>query len=207
MTSWIRRNRVGLVLLPVAAALAVGASSSRLVHNYLPYEPSSISEGTVGAPVTYVQDWQDRSGHYVRKVSVTVDGIERTTQVQDWDGKDVEATIPKGTTLWRVSLNLDADPDQVLRGCELVVIDTRGREYAFGSHRIEPDNLKLSPCLNAGQGGPEAALVDGAKHQDDEPRPQTWSTVADVLMAQDAVPERVRIWWQLPEVVEIRVNP
>jgi hypothetical protein len=207
VSSWLRRNRLGLVLLPVAAALAVAASSSRYVHNYLPYEPSSVSEGVVGTPVDYAQEWQDRSGKYVRKVAVTVDGITPTTKVVDWDGEDVDAKIPAGTTLWRVSLSLDAAPDQVLRSCKLIVVDTRGREYEFGSRRIQPSNLKISPCLNPGQGGPEAALVDGATHKDEEPRPQTWSTVADVLMAEDSVPAMVRVWWEFPEVIEVPVKP
>ena len=34
--TWLRRNRLGLILLPVALALALAASSSRLVHFWLP---------------------------------------------------------------------------------------------------------------------------------------------------------------------------
>ena len=46
--TWLRRNRWGLILLPVALLLAVAASSSRLVHFWLPYVASDVTTGGVG---------------------------------------------------------------------------------------------------------------------------------------------------------------
>lgn len=205
--SWLRRNKWGLLALPVALLLSVAASSSRVVTLWWPEGPHAVQSGAVGEPVRLTQDWQDRSGHYVRDVTVTVTGIERTTSLRNWDNEDEPATVPDGTTLWRVSLDVAADPDQVLRGCQLEVIDTLGREYAYSALHVKPARFKTSPCLNSGEAGPLEALLPGETHVDDEPRPETWSTVADVVLAEDAVPATVRIWWDYPEVIEVPVTP
>ena len=74
--TWLRRNRLGLILLPVALTLALAASSSRLVHFWLPYVASDVQKGTVGAPVHLEQEWIDHAGTHTRSVEVTIHGID-----------------------------------------------------------------------------------------------------------------------------------
>lgn len=205
--TWVRRNRLGLILLPVALALAVAASSSRLMTFWYPFGPHDVTSVGVGEKAHLTQEWMDRAGTWTREVTVTVDSVEPTTVVRDYDNHDVDATIPKGTKLMRVSMSLAAKPDQVLRSCSLVIIDTQGREYPFSTGHIKPSSAKSDACQNPGEGGPEAALVRGKGHVDEEPRPETWSSVADVLMAADAKPATVQIWWDTPEAIEVRLTP
>lgn len=201
--TWVRRNRWGLVLLPVAVVLAVLASSSRMVHFWYPYGPHDVQSGAVGEQVHLSQDWQDRSGRYVREVDVTVTSVEPTTMIRDWDDQDVPGQGPAGTRLWRVALEMRAPTDAVLFGCQLEIVDTQGREFPYSTTRIEPSEGKISPCLNADEVGPQPALVEGQEHVTETERPGSWSTVADVLLAEDAVPRTVRIWWEYPTVIEV----
>lgn len=203
--SWVRRNRWGLVLLPVAVLLAVVASSSRMVHFWYPYGPHDVQSGALGEPVHLSQEWQDRSGTHVRDVDVTVTAVEPTTVVRDYNNEDIPGSGPSGTTLWRVSLDLTAPTDDVILGCQLEIIDTEGREFVYASTGLEQGSLKSSPCLNSDAIGPQAALIEGRGQESDTPRPGSWSTVADVIVAEGAVPERVRIWWEHPTVIEVEL--
>jgi len=208
--TWLRRNRLGLILLPVALTLALAASSSRLVHFWLPYVASDVQKGTVGAPVHLEQEWIDHAGTHTRSVEVTIHGIDKTSVVRDFDGEDVESHGPTGTAVWRVSLSLAADADQVLRGCQLEVEDTEGRRYLFGSASTTPTDVKASPCLNPQEEGPEGDFFGtgpSTPDPEDRPRPAQWDTVADVILAGDAVPAKVRLWWEMPVVIIVPVTP
>ena len=203
--TWLRRNRWGLALLPVAVLLAVVASSSRVVHFWYPYGPHDVQSGSVGEQVHLRQDWQDRSGTYVREDDVTVTSVEPTEVIRDWDGEDVPGKGPEGTRLWRVALDMKAPTDAVIFGCQLEIVDTEGREFPYSTSWIEPGSRKVSPCLNPDEIGPQPALVDGEAHETETERPASWSTVADVLLAEDTVPQTVRIWWEHPTVIEVEL--
>lgn len=210
--TWVRRNRLGLILLPVALVLAVLASSSRLVHFWLPYVGSDVTKGTVGQGVHLEQAWLDRAGDHVRRVDVTVHGVARTEVIRNWNGEDIPGEGPKGTQLWRVSLTLAAEPDQVVRGCQLEIEDTRGRRYRYAPLHVTPSQLKTSPCLNPDEEGPEADFTGRSGSAspapgDQLPRPARWDTVADLVLAGDAEPAYVRIWWDLPSVIVVPVDP
>ena len=101
---------------------------------------------------------------------MTIHGIDKTSVVRDFDGEDVESHGPTGTAVWRVSLSLAADADQVLRGCQLEVEDTEGRRYLFGSASTTPTDVKASPCLNPHEEGPEGDFFGtGPSTPDSEP--------------------------------------
>ncbi len=205
---WWERNKWGLILLPVAIIVAVAASSWAMVTFWYGDGPHDVTAAKVGESVDFRQDWQDFNGKHTREVTVTVTGIAPTTVVENYDGEDEEAVTPGGTTLWRVSMDLSADPEQILVGCHVDVIDTEGREFSFESiHIKKPLVAKVSPCLNAGERGPDWKLTEGQKPSEPEPRPEKWSTVADVLMAEDSVPARVRIWWETPKAIEVPISP
>lgn len=219
--TWLRRNRWGLILLPVALLLAVAASSSRLVHFWLPYVASDVTTGGVGEKVHLSQEWLDRLGRHQRDVDVTITGVERTDVIRDWDGEDVPGEGPKGTTLWRVSMTLAAEPDQVLRGCVVEIEDTQGRRFQYDSMHVTPAELKLSACLNPDEEGPSFAFTDKdaspspttstdastSALDTERPRPPRWDTVADIILPSDAVPAKVRIWWDLPTVIDVPLTP
>lgn len=141
---------------------------------------------------------------------MTIHGIARTSVVRDFGGEDAPGRGPDGTQVWRVSMSLAAAPDQVLRGCQLEVEDTKGRRYLFGASSTTPTDVKVSACLNPHEEGPEGNYFGTGPSftdPDERARPAQWDTVADVILAGDAVPASVRLWWDLPTVVVVPVAP
>lgn len=224
---WWRRNRRAVLALPVAVALAVAASSSRVVLFWWPYGPHDVTRADAGELVAFSDDWQDRAGEHTRRWRVSVDAVDTppTRTVPDEDGGEVLATVartedtgysedgevhlvsPPGTRVWRVVLTVEADPDEVLRTCRLAVVDTRGRSFEYASRVADPVRwtLKTAPCVPADAPGPSARILDGQGPDPAEEldRPARYTTEAYVSTAADAVPAAVRVWFDHPETLEV----
>lgn len=210
MSTWLSRNRWGLILLPFAIVLALLASSSRVQLFWWNYGPHEVTEGRQGSPVSFSQEWMDRAGKHTRSLTVTVTSIAPADKViLENNPEPLEVTVPKGSTLWRVDLSVRADPMAVLWGCQMSVLDSQGREFEATPRLIEPSfKLKVSPCTPEGARGPAPVLYDGMKQDADElDRPESYTTSAYLPMTNGAVPKTVRLWWEFPKVIEIAVTP
>lgn len=209
VSTWLRRNRWGLILLPVALVLALAASSSRVQLFWWNYGPHDVTSGRQGAPVSFTQDWQDRAGRHTRSLTVTVDSVTTATDVRvEGAAEPVAVRIPNGSTLWRVRLSVEADPQASLWGCKLALIDTKGSVYDTMTKLIEPSyKLKTNPCTPDGATGPAPVLYDGMKQDPQEQdRPRSYTTDAYLVATTGAVPTAVRIWWEYPQVIEVALR-
>ena len=83
MTSWLRRNRWGLLALPVAAALAVGANAQRLQDYWWNVDlRNAAATGSQGEWVTWSDDFTDALGDGTRTLRVKVSRTESTVRLR-----------------------------------------------------------------------------------------------------------------------------
>lgn len=207
--SWWSRNRWGIILLPVAIVAALAASSARVVLFWWPYGPHEVTRGVVGHPVEFTEGWIDLAGHHDRSLSLTITDVDQVSAMTSETRGTVEVTTPPGTVLWAVTMHVDADPDQVLWGCHLAVLDREGRSFDNDFGRgIEPSyQVKSPPCTPDGAIGPMPVLFEG-QEQDPETinRPASYTTQAYVVTPADVRPTVVRLWWNYPSVVEVALT-
>ncbi|MEO6791168.1 MAG: hypothetical protein ABI249_00050 [Ornithinibacter sp.] len=78
---WLRRNRFGLLALPLVAALAVAANGIRLDDDWWNTGLRSATSGTQGEFVRYQQGFTDALGTTSRTLRVRVDGIRQVTEI------------------------------------------------------------------------------------------------------------------------------
>lgn len=194
--AWWERNRLWLLLLLPLLALALAATSFRLVTLYLPWEWSRplMANGTEGTlRQTFLGTDDVRRGR-----EVTVTAVEFVT-VDEFD----TAVPPPGATLRTITLAFDADPDQILDRCTVIVVDTRGNQYAAGkAGTISTDPrrsfvLDSISCVPYDTPGPTMGSDEVIEPK--VPRPRTWSVTLPVALPDDATPAELRIGWSQPE--------
>ena len=204
-STWWRRNRLWVALLIPTLLLALLASGFRLTTLYWPWEWSrGTSTGTTGTLHQRFLGFDD--SHHDRTVDVKVIAVERTPTL---DG----AAPVDGAVLWRVDLQLTAEPDQLLRGpCHLELVDAEGVRYGVlaGKQPADPGSYWLRPivapeCVPEGAPGPELEPFSGERVEPEVDRPRTWVHAASVVTPQGVTPERVRIGWTQPEYLELQV--
>lgn len=135
--TWWRRNRLWLALLLPALALALAASAFRLVTLYLPWEWSRATwaHNTTG---TLRQDYLGTDDvRRTRVVTVTVDSLR---QASTYAGSQAAP----GGTLWVLDLSFEADPDQILDLCRVVLVDSDGVRYSAGHEGQVSDGTDLA---------------------------------------------------------------
>lgn len=202
--SWWRRNRLWLVLLLPLLAFAIAVSSFRLVTLYLPWEWSHpIHAGdTVG---TLHQNYLELDGeHRDREVRVEVLSVESS------DSSDGTKAVA-GATLWTVSLELSAAPEQFLYGCEVELSDADGNRYDFRSS-LEPvveSDLHLPPtlidCVPEEAPGPTIGPFTGEIVPSPAERPSSWRQEVLIAMPDGVEPDAVRIGWSRPVYLVLEI--
>jgi hypothetical protein len=203
--SWLRRNRWGLLALPVTAALAVGANAQRL-HDYWWDQDLRLAgaTGSRGQWVEWSDSFTDAAGDGTRTFRVKVTG---SGPVDAASAESADLELPSDLTGWRVTMDFEAAPDQVLFGCRLALVDDRGNRYLFrpivnslmqGMHPCVPDdNPGPQPSISAGE--PRAVIYgDG--------RPRQWTTRPVVVVPRTVTITEVLLWWEQPDYLAVRLN-
>jgi hypothetical protein len=204
VSSWWRTNRWWLPALPVAVA-AMATGSGYLLHDYWWIkEPRwTIASGDQGDVVRVSGHYTDAIGETTQSFTVQLDGIESDdTVVLDANDVDPDRPLPAGTRSVRVHLSWTAEPDQLLRGCTVAVIDSEGRRYEGVA------DGDVTQCVPDGHGGPVAAVVKGDDRAvpEGEERPSVWTTEPQFLVPEDVRITQVLVWWQLPDHVQLDVS-
>ncbi|WP_028651338.1 hypothetical protein [Nocardioides halotolerans] len=198
---WWRENRLWLASLPLALAAVTASSSYDLDFwwdNGLHHELGSAPQGGT-ARVT--DDYDDALGETSRTFEVELAEL-RTTELYPYAFEE-PAPPPDGVQAVAVHLRWRAEPDQVLRGCKVALVDDEGRRY-------EADSSD-SPvaCVPEERGGPEDPHGDvgrGVVPDGEADRPPTWTTAPVVLVPDGRTITRVLVWWERPDYVSLSVS-
>ena len=191
------------LLLPVAVVLVVVASASRLQIFWWPDQMHDETLGRQGEPVQVSDVWEDTDGEEQRReLTLTLTEVRPAPTVETYSGMEV-LHPPEGTAVWRIGLQFELDPDIPLGGCQVSLFDTEGREADAVGGSFGDVSLPYTSCEPAGRTGP---LYDGSRIEGDKPRPATYEVTVYAVTAASAEPDRVRVWWEAPDYVEISVT-
>ena len=202
--TWWKRNRIWLALLIPILALALAASSFRLVSLYLPWQWSR--------PIVA----NDTSG-VLRQNYLELDGVRRDREVrvsvlsldahESWgDAKAID-----GGRLWRVELQLEAEPDQFLYGCEVELTDADGNRYDFrgGLEPVDAKHYFVAPviiaCAPQHALGPTVSPFTDEVVESELERPRIWEQEVLIAMPEGVSPSGLRIGWNRPVYLELEL--
>ncbi|TDE01042.1 hypothetical protein [Jiangella asiatica] len=194
MTGWWRRNRWGLVALPVSVAAALAAASYRVEDHWWLERPRDLVHADAGEWVAFEGSQYDRGGDVPFAVRARLTGL-RPAEVPF--GAEDELTLPDGVHAVAVDLELAAEPDVPLTGCELRVRDAEGTEYAYES--TSPSiSQATSPCVPPDARGPELDLIEGLETDTGPRRPDEWQVSPVVLLPDGVEVTEVLLTWGPP---------
>ncbi len=231
--SWWRRNRWGLAGLPLAAALAAAGNASLVAPQW--YDVGFHAAQTPGADGWTTATAQVRGGaDYVVSARLHLVAVEPVTSVPGPDGDppgdrpagETAVQTPPGTVLWRISVDVRADPSTILDQCRVALVDHRDRLFdtlappvtaTHGAATPGPGSTGPGPnvmlttvtvrprCVPPDTPGPQWDLVAQAVRPAQVPRPAAYRLVAYAVTPRDARPVEVRVWWQLPRYAALPV--
>jgi hypothetical protein len=202
--SWLRRNRWGLLALPVAVALAVGANAQRL-HDYWWDQDlrHKAATGGQGEWVTWSDDFSDAVGDGTRTFRVKV--TEKGSPVSPDELADLE--LPSDAVGMRVAMDFEAEPDQVLFGCRMALLDDEGNRYLYRAivNRLNQD---FWPCVPEDTPGPQPSISAGEPRTAlfGEERPPRWTTKPVFVVPRTATITDVLLWWEQPDYLAVRLD-
>ncbi|PZF80841.1 hypothetical protein [Jiangella anatolica] len=192
---WWRRNRWGLVALPVAAAAALAASSYRVEDYWWLEKPRDLADGSRGEWVEFSASQYDRTGDVPFTVRVRLDEV-RTASAPF--GSEDPLELPDGVQAVAVDLTLAAAPDVPLAGCSLVLRDADGTEYEYQSSSPSISQA-TSPCVPPDARGPELDLFEGLDPDTGPRRPDEWAVSPVVLLPEGVEVTQVLLSWGPPD--------
>jgi hypothetical protein len=200
---WSRRNRWGLLVLPLATAAALAGSSDRVQLYFWEGGLHHATAGPAGQWVSFHDSYTDSNGPHERRVRVRLDSVRPATT--PWHTTDPLRLGP-GSTALAVTLTLEADVDLPLSVCSLGLRDGAGTRYDY-LPGVGDANQPVSPCVPPDAPGPDTAMGDltAAPDPDSAPRPRTWSVSPVIVVPAGVKISEVDLWWQLPNYVALAV--
>lgn len=206
----MRRNRTALLLLPVALITAVLASSSRIEDYWWSKGLHDGSKADSSGVVHFTDEYDDGYLTYPVAADISLTSVEPVTTIENHLGKPEPVTVPEGAMVWRVGLSFEADPDTVLWGCSIAIVDAKGTRYDAESRQFS--SLGATPirqCVPDETPGPQPKVGSKAapKVADGEaPRPPAYDTETYVVTPVGVEPHAVRVWWFPPKYAELPVD-
>lgn len=211
--SWLRRNRWALVLLIPAIALAVIANSYRFVNFYLPWfsDRTIDAEGTVSLPsgqfsVLY-------PGEEAYEAHLTPRSVEEVDSAPEVSTEfPAQITPAPGGALWRVTVDVEADPLMMMYGCELSVEDSGGNVYSPAAAKLRDglphlDTLGGS-CIPLHNPGPGMTLMNEYEPPlPGEERPPTYEVDLLVAVPHGVEPVTLRVSAPLAPAHRVDLSP
>lgn len=205
--TWWRRERLSLVLLPLALVAAIAASSSR-VHDFW-WAQGFRSEAPVSAAGIATVDLTYDDGFLTYPIRAEV-SLGSATPVTELPGADAPVRVPTGSRLWLVDLAWTADPDVVLTGCSVALVDRDGRRYDASVNDFDANApIAYNACVPDETPGPvpqPGSTETPTVEQGQQSRPESYATTAYVIAPEDVRPVAARVWWLLPDYVELPVK-
>lgn len=207
MRTWWLRNRWALLALPLVLALTWAATSYRVLTMWNPFQLTDEVTAPAGEPVHLVQELSDAKGTFVVDVELTASPARQVSALTHPDNSTSFFPGEAGTVVWQVDLTVTADPGTVVTTCRVRLVDTRGRETTYSS--VAPGvEVPFAPCVPEGTPGPLPALSPDEVPASDEPeRPGTYTVPVVFRTADDFVPDRMDIWYEVPRYASLPVRP
>ena len=203
MKSWLRRNRWGLVALPVTAALAVGANAQRLQDYWWDRDlRHAAATGSRDEWVTWTGSFTDATGPATRTFRVKVTSTEPPGR------EDVaKLELPSDLTGFRVTMDFEAAPDQVLFGCRMALLDADGNRYLYRP-MVNDLTQDIWPCVPEDRSGPRPSISAGEPRTvfPGEERPPNWTTTPVVVVPRTAKITQVLLWWEQPDYLAVQLD-
>ena len=106
---WSARNRWALILLVPTFALALAASSSRLVHFWWDWQPHEPTHAALGSLTSFAVPGE---GSTMTDVAIGVLDVTEVGQAMDDDRVAYEAPTPPRATWWRITLQVEGELPQ-----------------------------------------------------------------------------------------------
>ncbi len=202
-----RPSRWWVAAVPVAIASMLAANGYRVpVFWYQSGQHHEIASGDVGEWVAVRERTSDAHGDLTRAYSVRLVGLGGADPA--YVARFDEFTLPDGMVARTVDLQFRADPGQTLKGCALTLVDDRGRQYRVG-HVHDAIGPKTTVCVPEETPGPSVAVVPsmvrGELPEDEQPRPREWSASPAIAVPRDARFVELRISFEDPDHVTLRL--
>lgn len=203
---WWRRNRWGLLALPLVAGLAVAGNGIRADDYWWNRDLRQATSGTQGEFVRYQQDYFDALGETSRTLEVRLDGVAEVTSIPASYGDP--QPVPDGFRALRVDLSFRADPDQSVYGCQLGLLGRNGDRYEFRDRLADVAQDEVFPCHPFAAPGPRPPVFEGDQRGvlAGEERPEAWQMHPIVLVPEDAEVTHVLMWWEKPGHLKLRIR-
>lgn len=203
-----RPSRWWIAAAPVAIAAMLAANGYRVpVFWYQSGQHHEIADGEATEWVAVTEQTSDAHGDLTRDYSVRLAGLGGEDTAYDAGFGD-EFTLADGMVARTVDLDFRAEPDQPLKNCALTLVDDRGRQYRVG-HVLDGIGPKTTVCVPEETPGPSMPIFRseqrGALPKDELPRPREWSVSPAVAVPKDARFVELRISFENPDYVTLRL--
>ncbi|NLG22892.1 MAG: hypothetical protein GX555_15850 [Actinomycetales bacterium] len=205
---WWRRNRWGLLALPVVLVVVGASGWGRVATFWLPYEMVDSVDTEVGRMTDFTDDYVDAGGTRERSLRMAVRNVVADPQPVDVAGVPLEVLgeLPGGTRLWQLEIDVEADPEMVLGGCHVALVDAAGRVTERDATLL-PWDAGWDACQPHDTVNPMAQLFVDEPERDPSTRPPAYSKVVQLLAAADFEPVAVRVWWEPPTFLTAQLLP
>ncbi|MCK0112596.1 hypothetical protein MWU75_10635 [Ornithinimicrobium sp. F0845] len=203
---WWRRNRWALLALPVVLVVVALSGAGRIATFWWPLEMTDGIETQVGEMTRFTDDYVDAGGEHERTLRIAVRDVVPDADPVTSRGEPVlgEGLLPEGTRLWQLQIDVEADPETVLSGCRIALVDADGRLAERDTTLLVWD-AGWDACQPVDTANPSAQLfVDEGEHERST-RPPAYSRTVQLLAAGDFEPIAVRVWWEPPTYLTARL--
>lgn len=206
MKRWVRRNRWGLAVLPLAVAVAL-AGTARHVQTYWYEADLRVAyRAEPGGEVTIRSGYDDGYQRYPIRPTLRLQSATKVSTVTS-NGRQEPVTPVAGATVWKVVLGVTADPNMILTGCTVALSDGSRRWEAGLDAAHTKASVIGSSCVPAATPGPQwlpntpSPVVDA-----NEVRPAQYTVENYVVTSADAAVSEVLVWWGAPQFAVLPVT-
>jgi len=192
---------------PVAIVAMLAASGYRVpVFWYQSGQHHEIADGDADAWVAVTEQTSDAHGDFTRRYSVRLAGLGGADPA--YESLSDEFTLADGMVARTVDLDFRAEPGQPLKNCALTLVDDRGRQYRVG-HVFDAIGQRVTVCVPDKTPGPSVPIFEsekrGALPEKELPRPREWSVSPAIAVPTDARFVELRISFENPDYVTLRL--
>lgn len=198
-SAWWKRNTGWVIALIPLLICATLACSQRLLNQYLPRTTLNRVE-TQPRQGALHQRYTESGTTFSLDVAVRVKDVQAVDQHED-------IRADAGAQLWRVDLEFEAEPDQVLIACT-VELEADGVRYGLEGGKTTATEKGFSPsafrsCTPPDTPGPSFDWDGITLVETTPPRPRTWPISLAFALPTGVTPQGLRLSWHSPDYLYI----